>query len=192
MPLVSVPLGSSSATGLPQTQGATFFMKEIKLSLSKYGQMYACVDDEDFDFLNKFKWFPHNRGTVEKPFFYAARGKRINGNHTMISMHREIMNVKSPNVLIDHEDHDTLNNQKINLRIATKRQNQINRTSMIGSTSKYLGVSLRNDTGKWTARIKTKDKYETLGSFFSEKQAALAYNNRAKEVHCEFANLNKI
>lgn len=191
-PLILCLMLNLSATGTPRFRGAAFCMKEIKLSSSKYGELFAQVDDEDFEYLNQFKWFPHNRGTLKKPFLYAIKGKRINGKQIMISMHRVIMNVDSVGILIDHRDHNTLNNQKYNLRKATKTQNQTNRTSMIGGTSEYLGVSLRKDTNKWTARIQTKNKYKSLGCFYSEKEAAYAYNEAAKIVHGEFANLNKL
>lgn len=60
------------------------------------------------------------------------------------------------------------------------------------STSKYRGVSLRKSSGKWTARIGNGNGgYEYLGDFMTEELAAIAYNNRALQIHgvCAITNI---
>ena len=49
-------------------------MKKIDISTSKYPSSFAMVDDEDFDWLNQWKWH------VEKPkiALYAVRNKNKN------------------------------------------------------------------------------------------------------------------
>ncbi len=44
----------------------------------------------------------------------------------------------------------------------------------------------------WRADISFNNKSEYLGGFYTEEEAALAYNKRAIELHGEFANLNQI
>lgn len=171
-------------------------MKEIQLK-GKYGiGKVALVDDEDFDWLSQWKWDAY----LSNKHLYAARvvwdGKK---NHLFL-MHREIM--KTPRELLcDHADHNTLNNQKYNLRNCTKKQNNANRRSSINGSSRFLGVhkslkrrKLRNKTyeyERWTAQILTPDgKKKCIGDFKTEEEAGRAYDEWAKKIHGEFANLN--
>lgn len=137
------------------------------------------VDDEDFDYLNQYRWCLCNK--------YAFRKQTINGKERNIYMHTELMGF--PEKLdVDHIDGDKLNNQRSNLRIATRSQNNGNRGSHKGSSSKYRGVSYEKQTGKWVAQISSKK----IGRFVSEEDAALAYNEAAIKYFGEFAYLNVI
>lgn len=166
--------------GLPQYCGANSFMKEIKLTQGKV----ALVDDEDFEWINQWKWYAQKRNNG----LTAARrdGKKI------VSMHRVIMGVTDCNLFIDHKNHDILDNRRDNLRICTKAQNNCNIRSHRGSTSKYLGVCWCRRSRKWISSIKSNGIIYKLGYFKSEKEAAIAYNNKALKLHGEFANLNLV
>jgi hypothetical protein len=97
------------------------------------------------------------------------------------------------NDLCDHADHNGLNNQRNNLRLASHSQNCINRNIYKKNTSsKYLGVSFCHSTNKWKAEIRFNGSYKYLGVFNSEEEAALAYNEKAIEVHGKFARPNKV
>lgn len=98
------------------------------------------------------------------------------------------------NIICDHKDGDTLNNQRYNLRIVTKSQNNCNRISHRKSVSKYKGVSYDKSRSKWQSHIKdTKTKKHIfIGRFNNEQDAAIAYNNKASELHGEYARLNTI
>lgn len=152
-------------------------MKQIELIKG----LVALVDDENFERINQFKWYAvHGRSTT----YAMMRGS--------VSMHRLIMDVTDRKIIIDHRDHNGLNNQKSNLRIATSSQNAANRRSAKNSASKYLGVHWFRPTGVWYAIIKKNDTVKRLGYFKYEINAAIAYNEAAKEIHGEFANLNII
>lgn len=154
-------------------------MKKIKLTKNKW----ALVDDEDFDWLNRFSWYVDS---------YGYAGRRKNGKR--VRMHREILQL-APSENIDHKDMNRLNNQRKNLRIANKSQNQANSGIRKNSLSGYKGVYYRNDggsTGRWIAKIMLKGKNKNLGSFKTAKTAAKAYNQAAKELFGEFARLNPI
>jgi len=160
-------------------------MKLIPLTRGKFTK----VDDEDFDFLNQWKWCarkaPHT--------YYAVRciGRKPQSPIT-IRMHRVIMDEINPKVLIDHKDGDGLNNQKFNLRKANSSQNSSNRTKRVPASSKYLGVHFRKNENKWQAKIRHNKQYISLGYFDNEVDAAIAYNAGAKKYHGEFANINII
>ena len=147
--------------------------------------LVALVDDEDFVLLSAFRWSAqkqHN-GT-----FYAVRGRRVGGRCETIRMHRSIINAPS-NVQVDHINGDGLDNRKANLRMATSQENNRNRTKAPRGSSTFKGVSMR-ESGRWSARITVNGNGIYLGTFDSEKDAAHAYNEKARELFAEFAKLN--
>ncbi len=90
---------------------------------------------------------------------------------------------------VDHINHDGLDNRRCNLRLATRANNCHNQRSFKGS-SKYKGVWRVGE--KWAACIRVDGRSKRLGTFVSEKEAALAYNQAAREHYGEFAKLNEI
>lgn len=162
-------------------------MKLIPLSKGQFAQ----VDDVDYDELIKYKWScaKTNNGTL-----YAARSKYLGGGRenkksTLIFMHRFIMGTYGRNILIDHIDHDGLNNQRSNLRECTQSQNLSNRRNGFG-TSTYIGVCLHKKTGLFKASVSINKKPFSLGYFKDEIDAAKARDASAKIHYGEFANLN--
>lgn len=157
-----------------------FCMKEIKLTQGRV----TLVDDEDYEYLNQFKWCAHKTPNT----FYAVRNAYINGKQVTVRMHAEILGISGG----DHADGDGLNNQRCNLRICTHQQNMWNRQIHKITKYKYIGVQLNPHGGKWIARIRYNGKNIHIGSFVDEIDAAKAYNTKAIEFRGEFANLNKI
>jgi len=96
-----------------------------------------------------------------------------------------------PDSQLDHINRDKADNRISNLRLASNTQNNANRTPLLGSTSKYLGVTWHKLRGKWQAGIVSRTKRTHLGLFEQEEDAALAYNFAALEIHGEYANYNK-
>ena len=155
-------------------------MKKIQLANNKG---VALVDDEDYDMLMQYKW--HLSVNI-----YAEANIKINNKWTTKRMHKFLIN--TPNKMeVDHIDGNGLNNQKSNLRIVTTSQNQMNRKKQNGS-SIYKGVYFDNNANKWCAQIYVNKKRIYLGLFINEKDAAIVYNEKAKELFGEFANLNEV
>lgn len=155
-------------------------MKKIKLTRG----VSTVVDNEDFEPLNKYKWFLGTLG-------YACRTVRRKGiKSTTIYMHREIL--KTPDgYLSDHIDGDKLNNRKSNLRVCTSQQNHFNQKKTRG-VSKYKGVHWNKRDARWIAKLKYNGKTISAGSFKSEEQAALAYNRKAASYFKKFARVNSV
>jgi hypothetical protein len=152
-------------------------MREIKLGSRRHRGLVALVDDEDFDFLNKFRWSVY--ACAGGPY---ARGRAINGKHT--KMHRLIMNTPL-GLECDHINHDTLDNRKSNLRNCTRSQNMLNQKKKKGS-SRFKGVSWCKKDGRWLARLSIGGDQIHIGSFKYEEEAFEAYKSKAKEAYGEF------
>ncbi|MGA2916774.1 MAG: HNH endonuclease [Sedimentisphaerales bacterium] len=139
----------------------------------------AIVDTKDYAKLIQHKW------SVKIAPAYAVRKEK----GKIIYMHNEIMQ-PGPAFIVDHKDHNTLNNSRENLRLATKSQNISNRKKKKGCSSKYKGVSYRREKRKWEAYICYNGTDKHLGNFENEEAAAKAYDKAAKEYFGEFAVVN--
>lgn len=144
-------------------------MKEIKLSQG----LVALVDDEDFEWLNQWKWCAKQSYNT----FYAERRlSAVNGKRELIKLHHVIIGKPPKGFETDHENGNGLDNQRQNLRFVTNRQNQQNRTHQ-NSSSQYPGVGWTERDQRWRARIVINGKEKGLGYFRSEVKAFAAYCN---------------
>jgi hypothetical protein len=152
-------------------------MKEINLTKGFVTQ----VDDEDYEFLNQWKWCVCEGKRVN----YAVRNICRNDKKLNLGMHRVIMNTPI-DMQVDHIDHNGLNNQKSNMRNCKASQNQYNKRPF--SRSGYKGVYYINNY--IVSQILINKKVTHLGSYKTEEEAAKSYDKKAKELHGEFALLN--
>lgn len=90
---------------------------------------------------------------------------------------------------IDHIDGNRNNNKISNLRDVTQQENNVNIHKTWGC-SVYKGVSFNE--GKWRAYINYNCTRINLGRFSTEKEAAIAYNNKATELYGDVVSLNNI
>jgi AP2-like factor, euAP2 lineage len=154
-------------------------MKQIKLNQNNF----VLVDDEDFDLVSKYHCY------FDGLYVRVRTGK--NPNYHFLKLSRILMKAKIGEV-VDHIDHNTLNEQKKNLRICSTSLNGANRKLNKNNTSGYKGVSW-NESGKgWVSQTMKEGKWIYFGLFKDKKDAAIAYNNGAKKYFGEFAKLNKI
>jgi len=172
-------------------------MKKIIINSKTHGIKNILVDDNDFEIVNKYKWTlicqPHS-------FYVVRMSSRKEGKRYFIHLHRFLMGLdRSDKRIIDHINHNGLDNRRCNLRVATTAQNNKNISRHKDSFSKYLGVNLykgnlRKDgtmpESKWRAQLYSNGKaYQVYCT--SEINAAQAYNILAEKHHGEFANYNK-
>lgn len=164
-------------------------MKKIPLSQQgkNAGKYFALVDDQDFDRINKFKWCV----VKNSRWIYAGRTIKIDGKQKTLLLHRFVLNCSNDH-LVDHRDGDGLNEQRLNLRIATNAENVRNGKKQKNNTSGFKGVSLVKSSGKYEAQIAYKNKTFHLGKYSTPTEAAKIYNQKAIELHGQFAKLNEI
>jgi hypothetical protein len=158
----------------------------MKLIPLTQGQ-FAKVDDKDYEELSKYKWYAHWKSDTRS--FSAWRGHYTGGNNKTILMHRVIMGAKQGEQ-VDHRNHDTLDNRRENLRICTNAENHANVRHKIGGSSVYKGCHWDKERKKWQAHIKRDGHIYHLGRFLDERDAAIAYDAKARELFGEFALTN--
>jgi len=159
-------------------------MKEIILTQGKI----ALVNDEDFEWLNQWKWYAHK--SKRDHTFYAIRN--IKHPKTTIKMHRLILGVTNPKIIVDHIDGNGLNNCRENLRECSSSQNCMNRGPNKNKSIPYKGVYFERATGKWFARITVGGKVIRMGTFKNIEDAARQFNCAAIKYHGDFAKLNDV
>ena len=135
----------------------------------------AIVDATDFDWLSQWNWCASWCQFTQS--FYAVRDK--------VKMHRVILGATKGKE-VDHQNHNTLDNRRNNLRECTCAQNKMNRRR----SRRFRGVTWDGPTERWRAQIQANGKHMYIGLFYSEQEAALAYDAAAKIHHGEFATLN--
>ncbi len=157
-------------------------MKQIQLTQGRC----ALVDDDDFEWLNQWKWCVHKT----KYNVYAERRLTLKESilKPKVRMHRIILGA-TKDVQVDHRNGIGIDNQRVNLRICTPAQNTYNSKAK-GGLSNYKGVHLYRDGRTWVTKISCNGKSIHLGYHKIEENAALAYNKKARELFGEFARLN--
>ena len=122
-----------------------------------YPNKYALIDEEDYNKLNKIKWYFNN-------------GYAINGKHVM---HRMVLNYNG-NDIIDHINGDKLDNRKSNLRILNRQANAFNRKDTNKNNKLGLNGVYQTKYG-YVAQIKLDNKLYNLGTYHDKMDAYNVY-----------------
>lgn len=156
----------------------------VLLIKNKHGKIVdeVPVPEDKWHELTQYNWH-HTKG------YYQAT---VNG--TKVLLHRYLMNAKKGDIIdhINNGNETAKNNTYENLRINDSSGNSHNKQKKSNTSSKYLGVSYRKYKNKWESRIIKDGKYFHLGTYSTEEESAIAYNNKAIELYGERTNLNTI
>lgn len=107
-------------------------MQKIHLSPYKEG-IYALVDDDDFEYISKWKW-KYSLGYAVRSV-YDSKNKKFK----CLYMHR-VVNKTPDGMITDHINWNKLDNRKSNLRTTDKSVNSVNRALRSDNTSGAVGV----------------------------------------------------
>lgn len=137
------------------------------------------VDVGDLESLSKHNWYAlWNKDTKS---FYAAR----HNGPSFLYMHRLLLGATETEEKVDHEDHETLNNQRYNLRRATNTQNSQNQKLHKDNAVGLKGVGPSRTKG-YRARIVLNKKQIHLGTFQTPEDAHDAYTKAARSLFADF------
>ena len=147
---------------------------------------YMKVSLEDFKWAEEITWYC---ATKETPYaFYVTydeQGKKVRHflhNEIMRRVHGEVKGI------VDHINGDTLDNRRINLRIASGSTQMLNRRRAKNNTSGRVGIRQRK-SGRWQARIMVQGKGEYQS--FDTVEEAIAWREwYEKQLHV-FPNREK-
>ena len=139
------------------------------------------VSDCDHLFLSGYNWTKHNE-------YYNCSNKEIwNGkqvhNKPIQWFVAQLMGLKIPEGFeIDHIDRNPSNNQRFNLRVASRRLQQHNRGMQKNNTSGFIGVYFgkRNTNNLWVAQMWIDGKNKNLGCFKTPEEASEIYQAAKK------------
>lgn len=94
-------------------------MQRIPIRGAAGTRAYALVDDADYERLSRYTWSMTEKG-------YAVRRERSEGRCRSIRMHRDVLGQPVGGV-VDHRNHDRLDNRRKNLRVVTAEVNSMHR-----------------------------------------------------------------
>ena len=125
--------------------------------------------------------------------YYAVhRLPQQNGKRSVEIMHRKIVarmigRDLLPTEQVDHINHDTLDNRRCNIRVATPTENQRNRGAQKNNTSGYKGVTWHRRARRWRAYIGINGTTRHLGLYVNIKDAVAARKRAEIELYGEFS-----
>lgn len=155
----------------------------LHIPLSK-GQV-AIIDDCDAELVLRHKW----RAKCNKGKWVVHTNIRVGDKQRTVALHRLILNAPD-GIMVDHRNHNPLDNRRCNLRLATGSQNNFNSRPRRDNTTGYKGVTYESDRRKYRATIQCERVHHSLGRFNTAEEAARAYDDAAKRLHGEYACLN--
>lgn len=138
------------------------------------------IDLDDVSKVSAFKWF--SKSSISGYYAYAHDTEFT----PKVLLHRIIVGAIGLQ-LVDHKNRNTLDNRKSNLRICSRAENNRNAKKNKRGKSRYKGVTLR-PSGNFGVYIQSK----CVGTYPTEEEAALAYNEKALQLFGEYANINII
>lgn len=139
----------------------------------------AIIDLDDIDIIKKYKWcLSLSTGYVVT----MIKGKQE-------SLHRFIMN-PSDNMVIDHINHDKLDNRRSNLRICTQQQNTWNMSISKNNKTGKTGVRYIKEHDNWEVVIYVDGKNKYIGRYESKEEAIKVREEVEEKYFKEFKSNN--
>jgi HNH endonuclease len=144
-----------------------------------YGGRCALIDEEDIALTSQYKWLFDGR-------YVTAIAKNADGKPSTIYLHRIIMSAPK-GIEVDHINFDKLDNQRSNLRFATRSQNEQNKPVVNPrSQTGIRGVTFdKRYRSPYRAYVHLNKKYIRLGNYdtLAEAEQAAKEGRRRYMTH---------
>lgn len=138
---------------------------------------HVLIDESDFGLVSRHAWHVNESKSGHRYACGVVGGERVR-------MHRYLFGLKKGDkFVVDHINHDGLDNRRINLRVVTGMENCWNRKAKTGK--KYIGVFKQRD--KFVARARRNGITYYLGVFETAEEARDQYESFA----CGFELLDR-
>lgn len=135
------------------------------------------VSDEDFDFAIKLNLSISHYGYAV--FWFEGKVQFL---HSVIT--QRAGKVLQENQVWDHMDRNRLNDARWNLRPATRKQSQLNKSIRVDNTSGYLGVSWCSHHKGWYASVNINGRRQNLSCYKTKEEAAKVRDRRCyMDIH---------
>lgn len=155
---------------------------EFKTLILQYNKIKYSVyyDVEDENLISQFNWSIDGNSVLGR-----TKGSKP---WKKVKMHRLVMGISDPTVIIDHINHNGLDNRKVNLRLCSIKENNQNKLKQQRNSTGYKGV-IKEDWA-YAVNIGVNYKLIRVGRFYTLEEAARAYDSAAVYFFGEFASLN--
>lgn len=151
---------------------------EIILCNKQYEEVArALIDLDDVDKVKNRIWYMDNG--------YAKSNK--NKSYSATKLHRFVTDCPD-DMVVDHINHNGLDNRKSNLRICTQQQNTFNKNKRVNNTSGVAGVRWNKQNNKWRSTITYNGNHVHLGYYSDLETAIQARKNAEIEYFGEYKN----
>lgn len=136
------------------------------------GTILEClIDTEDLQKVNRHKsTWSSQYSPITKTYYVVGSVTRPSGKRERILLHRLITNAEK-GLVVDHINHDTLNNTKSNLRVVTYKENNENRVETARNNTKLKGISWNRTVRKWQVKVTIDGEKKMVGQFSSYPEA---------------------
>lgn len=136
-------------------------------------------DKEDYELIKKYSWSKTKAGYIMAWDTILQR---------FIYLHRLLTGLlDDKEYVVDHRNHNTVDNQKENLRVCTHQENIMNSKISKNNTSGVVGVIWNSNINKWGARIMVNYKTINIGYYENFEDAVIARRQAEEKYFGEFA-----
>ncbi len=143
------------------------------------------ISPEDWNAVSRYSWRAQ-RGQLGK-CFYAVRNSWIDGVESCMLLSRFILGLQKGDYrMADHIDHNTLDNRRENLRIATPSQSACNTRMRSHNRTGFKGV-IQKRNGKYISRVHYEGRHISGRQKDTPEEAHADYCRMAAEIYGEFA-----
>ncbi len=166
---------------------------KIELNRTKAENLWAIIDLEDLQRVLDFPytWFAKYDPDIDSFYAVASQYHKELGRARPVYLHQFVMDANGK--VVDHENHDTLDDRKSNLRISEEIRNARNRKGRNkNNKSGFRNVCWSKSENKWVVQLQIDGENTRFGRFAYEdldKAGKLAEELRQK-YYGEFAGAN--